>query len=75
VTTWEGAAPGPKDALPIRLGPVGGRIVAEVFAAMLLANRTSFLNAEPQFTPRPELTHDGSCGIAELIDAALARQP
>ena len=73
VTSWASAPAGPKDSVPITLGPVGGRIVAEVFAAMLLADQTSFINSAPQFAPRPELMHNDHFGIAELINAALGR--
>ncbi|MEA2503531.1 MAG: hypothetical protein QOG36_574, partial [Actinomycetota bacterium] len=64
-----------KDATPIRLGPVGGRIVAEVFAALLLGDRTSYLNAVHNFTPIPELTKAGTFGLAQLINVALGRTP
>lgn len=73
VTSWNRAPAGPKNAVPISLGPVGGRIVAEVFAAMLLDDRTAFINASPQFRPRAEFVRDGHFGIAELITAALGR--
>jgi hypothetical protein len=65
--------PGPPNDVPIFLGPVGGRIVAEVFAAMLLTDRTSFINVSPDFAPRQEFLRDGRFGIAELILAALGR--
>jgi hypothetical protein len=69
------AGGGGADAIPIRLGPVGGRLVAEVFAALLKADPTSYLVANPRFTPRPEFTHDGVFGLAELINVALDRKP
>jgi hypothetical protein len=62
-----------KEDIPIRLGPVGGRIVAEVFGALLVGDPASYLHAEPRFTPIPEFTHDGTFGLAELIDVALGR--
>jgi hypothetical protein len=65
--------PGPPSEVPIFLGPVGGRIIAEVFAAMLLTDRTSFINASPEFTPRKELLRDDRFGIAELILTARGR--
>jgi hypothetical protein len=34
-----------------QLGPVGGRIVAEVFLGMLFGDNDSFLSAEPDWTP------------------------
>jgi hypothetical protein len=76
VTSLRAAAGGAgADAIPIRLGPVGGRLVAEVFAALLLADPTSYLSANPTFTPRQEFTHEGVFGLAELINAALDRKP
>jgi hypothetical protein len=63
------------DRVPIRLGPVGGTIIAEVFAALLLGDQTSFLRAKPGFTPNPAFTHAGEFGLVELINVALGRQP
>ena len=39
------------DATPIRLGPVGGRIVMETFAGILLGDSHSFLSQDPTWTP------------------------
>ncbi|HEX3978718.1 MAG TPA: heme peroxidase family protein [Solirubrobacteraceae bacterium] len=55
-----------------RLGPVGGRIVAETFAGLLAADSSSFLNVDPLWTPDPELVSaGGTFGLRELIAAAL----
>ena len=71
-TSWAAAAPGAnQDEIPIRLGPVGGRLVGEVFAAMLIGDPSSYLNENPTFTPHHAFTTDGVFGIAELINAAL----
>lgn len=35
----------------LRLGPVGGRIVAEVFIGLLQADPKAFINAKPDFKP------------------------
>ena len=35
----------------LRLGPVGGRIVGEVFIGLLKADDTSYLAAQPNWTP------------------------
>jgi hypothetical protein len=43
------------DETPIRLGPVGGRIVAEVLVKVMLADESSFLRQDPLFTPVPAL--------------------
>ena len=42
--------PGTKIDTP-RLGPVGGRIVAEVLLGLLFADRSSYLNINPGWTP------------------------
>ena len=76
VVSWEKADPSvPKDDIPVKLGPVGGRIVAEVFAALLRGDRTSYLRQETAFRPIPEFTRDGKFGLAQLINVALERAP
>jgi len=35
-----------------KLGPVGGRIVAEVLIGMLFGDKSSFLNLNPQWQPQ-----------------------
>jgi hypothetical protein len=76
VTSWQHAYPGPAtDATPIRLGPVGGRLIAEVFASLLLGDPTSYLAAETTFEPIPEFTRGGVFGLAELINVAVGRPP
>lgn len=72
VTSWENAGSSlAPDDIPIKLGPVGGRIVAGVFAALLQGDRTSYLSNGTAFTPIPDFTRDGKFGLAELINAAL----
>ena len=56
---------------PIRLGPVGGRIVAEVVSGLLLGDRYSFLSQAPGWTPELALPDLGQFGIADLIRLAL----
>jgi hypothetical protein len=76
VTSWEKADSGvAKDDIPIKLGPVGGRIVAGVFAALLRRDPTSYLNDGAPFTPIPQFTRDGEFGLAELINVALGHAP
>jgi len=76
VTSWDRAHPGvAKNDIPIKLGPVGGRIVAEVFAALLRGDPTSYICRKTQFRPIPEFSHDGKFGLAELINVALGRTP
>jgi hypothetical protein len=52
-----------------RLGPVGGRIVAETFVGMLAGDSSSFLNLNPLWTP--SLAVNGVFGLRELVAAAL----
>jgi hypothetical protein len=76
VTSWKRPAPGVnRNDIPVKLGPVGGRIVAEVFAALLRGDHTSYLNQETAFEPIPQFTHDGQFGLAELINVALGHTP
>ena len=60
---------------PSNLGPVGGRLVAEVFASLLRGDPMSYLNAKHRFEPIAAFTHDGTFGLAELIKVALGRLP
>jgi hypothetical protein len=68
------------DEVPIKLGPVGGRIVAGVFAALLRGDPTSYvftdgLRGGAPFAPIPDFTRDGTFGLAQLINVALGRTP
>jgi hypothetical protein len=76
VTSWRRARPGQagKD-VPVRLGPLGGRLVAEVFASLLRGDPTSYLNADRRFVPIREFSYQGRFGLTELINAALDRSP
>jgi hypothetical protein len=72
VTSWDRAGNDVSpDSIPIKLGPVGGRIVADVFAALLRGDRTSYLKQGAPFTPIKKFTRDGRFGLAELINFAL----
>jgi hypothetical protein len=64
-----------KDDIPIRLGPLGGRLVAEVFASLLRGDPGSYLHATSRFRPIAAFTHDGAFELAELINVALGRAP
>jgi hypothetical protein len=76
VTSWENPDPGlARDDIPVKLGPLGGRLVAEVFASILRGDPTSYLYAERKFKPIAAFTHDGTFGLAELINVALGRSP
>jgi hypothetical protein len=68
-----------RNNIPIKLGPVGGRLVAGVFAALLRGDPTSYLHTDhlrlgTPFTPITHFTRDGKTfGLAELINVALGR--
>jgi hypothetical protein len=56
---------------PIRLGQVGGRIVAEVFIGLLLGDSHSYISQFPNWKPNPDfLNTKGEFGIRQLIDQA-----
>ena len=62
---------GTDNSQPIRLGAVGGRLVAETFAGLMLSDSHSFLKQNPFWKPRPVFVNkDSKFGIAELIRAA-----
>ena len=67
--------PPPDDTLPVRLGPVGGRIVAEVFIGLMLGDHHSYLHLDPAWRPFPEFEKEGRFGMAELIAQALQASP
>jgi hypothetical protein len=71
VTSWKAHPGQDRDKIPIRLGPVGGRLVAEVFASLLRGDHTSYLYAEPTFKPIADFNPNGTFGLAELINVAL----
>jgi hypothetical protein len=54
------------------LGPVGGRIVAEVLLGLLANDPLSYLSVEPNWTPvKPMAKDDGSFDMPQLIRFAL----
>jgi hypothetical protein len=55
---------------PMRLGPVGGRIVAETFVGIMAVDRSSVLY-NPFFRPDPAFVKDGRFGFRELIRSVL----
>ncbi len=59
------------DATAIRLGPVGGRMVGEVFVGLLLGDSHSFLNQDPLWQPIPDFIKNGKFGMAQLIEQAV----
>jgi len=54
-----------------QLGPVGGRIVAEVFLGMLFGDNDSYLSANPNWTPTIKSVTPGTFALADLINYAL----
>ena len=50
-----------------RLGPVAGRIVAEVLVGLLEGDGNSYLSAEPTWTPELPVARDGSFTMADLV--------
>jgi hypothetical protein len=73
VTSWAAHPDMAVNDIPIKLGPVGGRLIAEVFAALLFGDPTSYLNARPAFRLIPRFAPNGKFGLAELINVALGR--
>jgi hypothetical protein len=59
-----------KNRIPVHLGPVGGRIVTEVFAGLMLGDSYSYLSINPNW--RPALAERGNFTMKELIGFALA---
>jgi hypothetical protein len=53
--------------MPVRLGPVGGRIIGEVFVGLLCGDSQSYLQQYSGWRPREEFMRNGRFGMAELI--------
>ena len=58
-----------KNATPITLGPVGGRIVTEVFAGLLLGDQHSIFH-RPDWQPIEDVTSKRGFGVSEFIRGA-----
>ncbi|MDH5253636.1 MAG: heme peroxidase family protein, partial [Nitrospira sp.] len=54
----------------LRLGPVGGRIVGEVFVGLLKADESSYLAAQPNWTPVLPSATPGDFRITDLLTFA-----
>jgi hypothetical protein len=54
----------------VRLGPVGGHIVGEVFIGLLQADRTSYLATEPNWKPVLPSSASGEFRITDLLNFA-----
>jgi hypothetical protein len=59
------------NATPIRLGPVGGRIIAEVFVGLMLGDKHSYLSQYPHWQPNTRIANNGEFRMADLITAAI----
>jgi hypothetical protein len=57
-----------------RLGPVGGRIVAEVLIGLLRADSDSYLVADPSWTPAWPGRDGASFGLTDLVTFAAGQQ-
>jgi Animal haem peroxidase len=61
---WRTAAQGkPKDEankVPVTLGPVGGRIVAETLIGLLVSDSHSYMNQNPKWKPGPPVASGGT---------------
>jgi hypothetical protein len=53
-----------------RLGELGGRIVAEVFAGLLAGDPDAYLNATPAWTPGPPFTTTATVTVPDLLRMA-----
>lgn len=53
------------------LGPVGGRIVAEVLIGLLAGDPLSYLNVEPNWTPTLPAATEGRYTLSDLINFAI----
>jgi hypothetical protein len=57
---------------PIRLGPVGGRIVGEVIVGLMMMDHHSFLRQDPLFEPLQEIRlPSGKFNMAALLKQAI----
>jgi hypothetical protein len=54
-----------------RLGPVGGRIVAEVLIGLLCGDPLSYLNVDPNWKPKLPAASEGKFTLSDLINFAI----
>ncbi len=62
---------GDKKIMTRKLGPVGGRIVAETFIGLMLADNSSYFNLNPIWKPS-KANANGRFGLREFIRTALS---
>ena len=58
-----------------KLGPVGGRIVAEVILGLMALDKTSYFNANPSFSPGPNYRMGDMILAADAIDPRARVKP
>jgi hypothetical protein len=56
----------------LHLGPVGGRIVAEVLLGLLEGDPNSYLRQWPAWEPDLPTAHDGTFTMPDLVNFTLA---
>lgn len=59
------------DDTPVRLGPVGGRIIGEVFVGLMLADSHSYLHQNPLFTPFHDFMTNGEFKMGDLLRQSI----
>jgi hypothetical protein len=59
----------------LRLGPVGARIVGEVLIGLLKADESSYLAAQPRWTPVLPSATPGEFHVTDLLTLAGAVPP
>ena len=64
-----------RNAIAIKLGPVGGHLVAETIAWLLWSDASSFVRSADPFKPIPEFTDKGTFGVAQLLQVVLGLTP
>jgi len=62
---------GDKSIKTRKLGPVGGRIVAETFIGLMLSDSSSYFNQNPIWKPS-KANVQGHFGLREFIKTALS---
>jgi hypothetical protein len=60
---------------PLRLGPVGGRIVGEVIVGLMTSDSHSYLRQDPLFQPRADFQTAGKFMMADLLNQAKLATP
>ena len=68
----KGMSPEKANSVPITLGPVGGRIVAETLVGLVMADKgNSYLTVDPNWKPTLLNSTTGTFGVADLVKYAM----